>query len=112
MAEALGSSNASQILDLLPNNANIYTPAYAIYDKGNLARILLFNYVTDPSGASDLTVQLNLNGIGGSAGPSQVQVKYLQASSVSQKGNITWAGQVNRVLLYLYIYSLTFFFFL
>jgi hypothetical protein len=94
MAEALGSSNTSQVLDLLPNNANIYTPAYAIYQGGNLARILLFNYVTDPSGASDLTVQLNLMGAGGSAGPSQVQVKYLQASSVSQKGNITWAGQV------------------
>ena len=90
MAEALGSSNASQVLDLLPNNANVFTPAYAIYDKGNLARILLFNYVTDPSGASDLTVQLNLGGVG----PSQVQVKYLQASSVSQKGNISWAGQV------------------
>lgn len=89
MAEALGSSNASQVLDLLPNNANVFTPAYAIYDRGNLARILLFNYVTDPSGASDLTVQLNLGGVG----PSQVQVKYLQASSVSQKGNISWAGQ-------------------
>ena len=43
-------------------------------------------------GASDLTVQLNLSGVGGSAaGPSQVQVKCLQASSVSQKGNFTWA---------------------
>ena len=103
MAEALGSSNATQIVDLLPNNANIYTPAYSIYENGNLARILLFNYVTDPSGASDLTVQLNLNGAGGSsAGPSQIQVKYLQASSVAQKGNFTWANQVGytcRVLI-------------
>ena len=42
-----------------------------------------------------LTVQLNLSGVGGSAaGPSQVQVKYLQASSVSQKGKFTWANQV------------------
>jgi hypothetical protein len=59
---------------------------------------LLFNYVTDPSGASDLTVQLNLAGAGGGggggSGPSQVQVKYLQASSVAQKGNFTWANQV------------------
>ena len=92
MAEALGPSNTTQIVDLLPNNANIYTPAYSIYEGGTLARILLFNYASDPSGASDLTVQLNLSGVGGSAaGPSQVQVKYLQASSVSQKGNFTWA---------------------
>ena len=93
MAEALGPSNTTQIVDLLPNNANIYTPAYSIYEGGTLARILLFNYASDPSGASDLTVQLNLSGVGGSAaGPSQVQVKYLQASSVSQKGNFTWAN--------------------
>lgn len=106
MAEALGSSNASQILDLLPNNQNIYTPAYAIYDRGNLARVLLFNYVSDPTGASDLTVQLDLTGVGGSsAGVSTVQVKYLQASSVSQKGNFTWAGQVKKNLeYYSYIY--------
>ena len=96
MAEALGSSNTTQIVDLLPNNANIYTPAYSIYVGGTLARILLFNYVSDPSGASDLTVQLNLGGAGGSPGPSQVKVKYLQASSVSQKGNFTWAGQVKK----------------
>ena len=107
MAEALGSSNASQILDLLPNNQNIYTPAYAIYDRGNLARVLLFNYVTDPTGASDLTVQLDLTGVGGSAGVSTVQVKYLQASSVSQKGNFTWAGQVKKKkigIMFLFIF--------
>ena len=90
MAEALGPSNTTQVVDLLPNNANIYTPAYSIYEGGTLARILLFNYVSDPSGASDLTVQLNLSG----AGPTQVKVKYLRASSVAQKGNFTWANQV------------------
>jgi hypothetical protein len=38
MEEALGSSNTAQVLDLLPNNANlnIYTPAYAIYEGENL----------------------------------------------------------------------------
>ena len=68
-------------------------------------RMLLFNYVSDPSGASDLTVQLNLSGVAvgasGSGGPpSQVWVKYLQASSVSQKGNFTWANQVIYHLSY------------
>jgi hypothetical protein len=97
MAEALGPSNTTQIVDLLPNPTNMYTPAYSIYERGTLARILLFNYVTDPSGASDLTVQLNLSGgPGGSPGPTKVQVKYLRASSVSQKGNFTWANQVEK----------------
>jgi hypothetical protein len=65
MEEALGSSNTAQVLDLLPNNANlnIYTPAYAIYEGKNLE--LLFNYVTDSSGASDLSVQPRLVGLRG-----------------------------------------------
>ena len=65
MEEALGSSNTAQVLDLLPNNANIYTPAYAIYEGENLERVLLFNYVTDSSGASDLSVQPRLVGLRG-----------------------------------------------
>ena len=103
MAEALGASNTAQVLDLFPNNANIYTPAYAIYQGDNLERVLLFNYVTDSSGASDLSVQLVLNGVGGSSGLSSVQVKYLQAASVSQKGNFTWAGQVIEIIIIIII---------
>ena len=102
MAEAVGPSNATQIVDLLPNNGNMHTPAYSIYEGGTLVRILFFNYVTDPSGASDL-IQLNLSGAGGSPGPTQVQVKCLEASSVSQKGDFTWTGQVNRLLFFFFI---------
>jgi len=74
MAEALGPSNSTQVMDLgTGNNLSIYTPAYAIYERGNLARVLLFNYVTDPSGASDLQVGLTL-GNGGNL-PDSVEVK-------------------------------------
>ena len=72
--------------------------------------MLLFNYVSDPSGASDLTVQLSLSGgVGASGGsavapPAQVKVKYLQASSVSQKGNFTWAGQVRNLFFFLFFF--------
>ncbi|KAF8154310.1 glycoside hydrolase family 79 protein [Crassisporium funariophilum] len=89
MAEALGPTNTTQIFDLLPNNANIFTPAYAIYERGLLTRALLFNYVSDSTGASDLTVALTST----TGMPDSVKVKYLRAGSVSQKGNITWAGQ-------------------
>ena len=108
MAETLGLTNTTQIVDLFPNNANIYTPAYSIYEGGVLARMLLFNYVSDSSGASDLVVKLDLSGVGGP--PSQVKVKYLQASSVAQKGNFTWAGQVNFFFFFPIIIIIIFFY--
>lgn len=116
MAEVLGSSNQSQVLDLQANNGYEYTPAFGIYENGNPVRVVLINFVSDPSGNSDLTVALSVGG--GQTGqpsatPSSVQVKcvlncyfydgrlitprYLRASSVSQKGNFTWANQVCRL---------------
>jgi len=78
MAEALGSSSPSQVLDLNANGGNIFTPGYAIFEGGNPVRLALFNYVTDPSGASDYTVAISVGG--GQTGqpnatPGQVKVK-------------------------------------
>ena len=92
LAEAFGTSNSAQIVDLQANGDNIFTPAYAIYENGQLSKVALFNYITDPSGASTYTASLNFNG--GSV-PPQVSVKYLLAPSVAEKTNITWAGQVS-----------------
>ncbi|KAJ7649887.1 hypothetical protein FB45DRAFT_5549 [Roridomyces roridus] len=96
VAETFGKSNQSRIIDLQMNGNNEFTPGYAIYDGGVLARLALFNYVTDPSGASGITVSFAIGG--GSTGqangtPAQVKVKYLLAPSVSSLSNITWAGQ-------------------
>ncbi|KAI0937998.1 hypothetical protein AcV7_003315 [Taiwanofungus camphoratus] len=94
VAEALGSSNTSRILDLNANGANIYTPAYAIYEQGTIARVALFNYITDPSGASTYTATISVSDTNEqNVTPPQVRVKYLLAESVSVKDNITWAGQ-------------------
>ncbi|KAG6331398.1 hypothetical protein ID866_7691 [Astraeus odoratus] len=90
VTEALGSSNASQVLDLNMNGGNEFTPGYAIYEHGQPVRVALINYVTDSTGASDYTAAIS---IVGAATPAQVRVKYLAASSVSQKYNLTWAGQ-------------------
>ncbi|CAK5268206.1 unnamed protein product [Mycena citricolor] len=87
-AEVFGKSNQSQIIDLQMNNENIFTPGYAIYENGTLARVALFNFITDPSGASDYSVALQAVTL-----PKEVKVKYLLAPSVSTKENITWAGQ-------------------
>lgn len=70
VAEAFGTSNTSQIVDT--SNNGIFTPSYAIYEKGALARVALFNYNDDPSGASDITATIT---IGGGNVPAQVQVK-------------------------------------
>ncbi|KII85080.1 glycoside hydrolase family 79 protein [Plicaturopsis crispa FD-325 SS-3] len=96
VAEAFGTSGKSQIIDLGANSDSIYTPAYAIYENGVPARVALFNYITDATGANDMTVTISIggSGLGESNGtPSQVQVKYLAAPSVAEKYNITWAGQ-------------------
>ncbi|KAI0270636.1 glycoside hydrolase family 79 protein [Gloeopeniophorella convolvens] len=92
-AEALGPSNASQVIDLTQNE---FTPTYAIYENGTPTKLALFNFVTDPSGANDWIATIAVGG--GQTGqpgatPSSIKVKYLSAPSVSFKGNMTWAGQ-------------------
>lgn len=103
VAEAFGPSNQSQIADITnlaqvqatgnetTTPASIYHPSYVVYENGAPARAVLFNFVSDPSGASTYSATLSLSGTG--ALPSSVSVRYLQAASVAEHDNITWAGQ-------------------
>ncbi|KAI0631504.1 hypothetical protein C8Q77DRAFT_1159286 [Trametes polyzona] len=121
VAEALGSTNTSRVKDLLPNNGNEFTPAYSIYENDQLARMVLINFLDDPTGAHDYVAMINVGGqqFGeANAVPAQVKVKsesrgfvsmalarpraegshhtadrYLLAPTMSEKQNITWAGQ-------------------
>lgn len=96
VSETLGSTNTSRVIDLYANGNNDYTPGYAIYENGALARLALLNFMTDPSGANDYNATVSFSGgVAGqpSAVPAQVYVKYLLAPSVGEKFNITWAGQ-------------------
>lgn len=64
----------------------MFTPAYAVYENGAPVRLLLMNYVSDPSGASDYTTTISIGGsaIGqGNATPAQIQVKYVFYSYVT-----------------------------
>ncbi|EIM80386.1 glycoside hydrolase family 79 protein [Stereum hirsutum FP-91666 SS1] len=90
MAEILGPSNASQVVDLQANANSDYTPGYAIFENGSPTKVALFNLMTDPSGNSDYTATLSISG---ATLPSQVTVKYLRSSSVSDKAGYTWANQ-------------------
>ncbi|KAG5642015.1 hypothetical protein DXG03_003787 [Asterophora parasitica] len=88
VAEAFGKSNVSQIVDT--SNNGDFTSSYAIYDNGALARVALLNFMDDPTGAHDVTGSISVTG---GRVPPEVYVKYFEASSVSAKVNITWAGQ-------------------
>jgi len=70
IAEAFGTSNASQIIDV--TNNGIFTPSYAIYEYGTLARVALFNFNDDPSGNSDIQATVTVNG---GQVPANVRVK-------------------------------------
>ncbi|TDL20289.1 glycoside hydrolase family 79 protein [Rickenella mellea] len=96
IAEAIGSTNKSQVLDLNPNAGNLLTPAYAIYENGAPVRVAMTNFITDPSGANDYTAMISIGG--GQTGtpgatPATIKVKHFTADSVSQKANLSWAGQ-------------------
>jgi len=60
-------------MDLQANNNNMFSPAYGIWENGNLARVVLINFVSDSTGASDISVDLSL--ANGAQLPGQVQVK-------------------------------------
>lgn len=78
MAEVLGSSDKSRVVDLFANSANEVTPAYAIYEENRPTKVALFNYMTDPSGAVAYTAQIQIGGGTSNqspATPRQVKVK-------------------------------------
>ncbi|KAJ9114611.1 hypothetical protein QFC22_005484 [Naganishia vaughanmartiniae] len=91
IAEALGPSNTSQVVDMSPQNDNIYAPMYAIYENGAPVRLALFNYVSDSSRASDYTATISLGGADLPSG--NISVRYMRAPSVAEKYDITWANQ-------------------
>ncbi|KZV96759.1 hypothetical protein EXIGLDRAFT_765001 [Exidia glandulosa HHB12029] len=88
VAEALGNSNSARVADLNANNGNGLTPAYVVYENSQPARILLINYMSDPSGAHDYVARIQTDA-------AQVRVRRMEVAgtSVTGKTNITWAGQ-------------------
>jgi hypothetical protein len=74
LAEAFGTTNTSQIIDLKANGNNNLTPAYAIYEQGALSKVALINYMDDnQTGTNDLQVTIQVP----SGVPQSVQVKYV-----------------------------------
>ncbi|EJD47719.1 glycoside hydrolase family 79 protein [Auricularia subglabra TFB-10046 SS5] len=82
MAEALGKTGTARVADLNANAGNAFTPAYMIYENNQPARVVLINYMSDPSGGHDYTARIASSG-------SQVWVRYMLAPYVASKKNIT-----------------------
>lgn len=78
VAETLGSSNKSQVMDLNLNGGNEFTPGYAIYEDGQPVRLALINYQNDNTGASEYTARVSIGGADTglpNETPGQVKVK-------------------------------------
>jgi len=88
VAEVIGSSGKAQLRDLGPNNNDVKTPAYGVWEDNNLVKLLFINYNDDPTGALNSTVTFT-----GPSTASSLKIKQLKADSVTQKRNFTWNGQ-------------------
>lgn len=102
--EIFGAANGSRVVDLNLNNG-MWTPGsdsagYAAYDatSGAINRIALFNFAnTTADGAKTFSIPkdvfTNATTLGlANANPKQVTVKFLTASSATEKWDISYAG--------------------
>lgn len=77
IAEAFGKSNTSQVFDVEANAGNEFTPAYSIYENGELSKVALINFLDDKTGASDIVASITVPGGGV---PGTVSVKSVEVS--------------------------------
>lgn len=72
MAEAFGKTGTSRIRDVMGNDGDVHTPQYVIYENGQINKVALFNFITDPTQGSAYTATIHVNG---GTVPQQVYVK-------------------------------------
>ncbi|KAL7413310.1 hypothetical protein BDY24DRAFT_389626 [Mrakia frigida] len=105
MAEAFGSTNTSQVVDISPaydatvasteQLVNNNFPAYAIYENNVPTKLAFINFVSN-IGVSDYDAVINIGGITEGTTrttPTEVYVRYLRANSTLEMYDIRWAGQ-------------------
>lgn len=72
-------------------DGSIYNPAYVVYENNAPTKVALFNFVTDESGASDVTASLSVGGLteGTTATtPTQVFVRYWNAPTAGEQFDV------------------------
>ncbi|KAJ7897684.1 glycoside hydrolase family 79 protein [Mycena olivaceomarginata] len=70
MAEAIGPSNNTQVVNYGVADLSPFTPIYGIYENGTPVRVAVFNYLDDPSGANTVHAVIS---IAGTTMPSSVK---------------------------------------
>jgi hypothetical protein len=91
IAEAVGTSGSSSVIELSINDA--YVSGYAIYENGSLVRAVLINslsyFATDASaGKARPSTHIALSGVSGKA-----TVRRLSIAHADDTSNVKWAGQ-------------------
>ena len=83
MAEALGKTNTSRVVDLTTNE---FAPVYGIYEHDTLARVALVNFLTEQNGVGSYQATISVGGgLTGepNATPASVKVKCVLLQFVS-----------------------------
>ena len=62
VAEVMGQTNTTQLFDMNANGGSDQTPAYAIYENGALARMVLINFMTEQNGQGGYTATISVGG--------------------------------------------------
>jgi hypothetical protein len=79
------------VTSTLQPEGSIYNPVYVVYEDNVPTKVALFNYVTDPTGGSNVNVALSVGGITeGTAAttPSQVFVRYWASPSAGEQFDV------------------------
>jgi hypothetical protein len=87
-SEALGPSGNARVVDMGINNNHTQMVGYTIFENNQPVRLVLINYMTDnTTGTHAYTARVQTNGV------ARARVRYLVADRLTDKFNITYAGQ-------------------
>ncbi|KAJ7826423.1 hypothetical protein B0H13DRAFT_2440618 [Mycena leptocephala] len=89
MAEAIGPSNETQVLNYGVADLTSFTPICGIYENGVPVCVAIFSYVDNPSGANTVHAVIS---IARATMPASVRVKYLAVTTVVQKLEVYVGG--------------------
>ncbi|KAH7106403.1 hypothetical protein BKA62DRAFT_765954 [Auriculariales sp. MPI-PUGE-AT-0066] len=62
-SEFIGPNGNTRVGDLKINGDNSYMAGYVVYENNQPVRVLLINFMDDPSGAHDYTARIQTNGV-------------------------------------------------
>ncbi|KAH7103171.1 hypothetical protein BKA62DRAFT_697527 [Auriculariales sp. MPI-PUGE-AT-0066] len=87
-SEFIGSNGNTRVGDLKINEANDFMAGYVLYENNQPVRVLLINYLDDPSEGHDYIARIHTSGV------QQASVRYLEApNGLLSKFGVHYANQ-------------------